>query len=104
MDSASDASGAAPIFIVAVSYLGPDLPALVGAARTPLVEHAYDAATGRLAHSNQSTRVGFAQPAPGWPTRPRARRCGECTITVDLEVGARVARTLAAHTEGHHRP
>lgn len=82
------------MYVIAVEYSGPDLEPGHGSGRMPVTEHAYDVVSGRLAHEDQSTRIGFYDPSRGWPSRPCARRCQACTATVNLAVSGVVASTL----------
>lgn len=71
------------ILVVAIEYVGEDVPAVIGSPRRPLLEHAYDLSTGTMpAHLGHSPRVGFPDPRRGWPTTPRVTRCAGCTLAV----------------------
>lgn len=76
------------IWVVAVEYDGPDVDREHPAARRPVLEHAYDLATGCLAHDDGHLRVGFPEPTRGWPAPAHLSRCATCAITVaDLVTG-----------------
>ena len=84
-----------PIYVVAVEYLGADLPPHQGARRRPICEHAYDLTTGNLAHADKTTRIGFPQPIRGWPRHPQSRRCPACTHVVADVIADLVRRALS---------
>lgn len=91
------------VWVVAVEYAGADLRPLHPATRRPVLEHAYDLATGRFAHDHDvhavghgsddavSLRVGFEHPARGWPAPARLTRCVACTLAVTSFVTGLIA-------------
>lgn len=71
------------LFVVAFEYAGSDVPARLGGARRPLLEHAYEIKTGTMpAHLNHPPRIAFPDPRRGWPTTPQVIRCASCTLAV----------------------
>ena len=86
------------VWVAAVEYTGADLEPLHPAPRRPVLEHAYDLETGRLAHSGDGQlRVGFTRPTRGWPAPAQLTRCAACTIAVARSVTSAVT-TIVGRT------
>ncbi len=84
-----------PVFVVAVEYLGADVPERRDTPRQPVCEHAYDVRAGTLpAHEGNSPRVAFPDRQRGWTSEPCAPRCRACAVEVDLVVAAVIAEQL----------
>ncbi len=74
--------------MVAIEYVGATVSATAGSLRRPLLEHAFDTATGRLAApASHHPRIGFMSPERGWPEPPQVARCPMCTSTVAAVIG-----------------